>query len=235
MARKDHDVDLPSVLVFAPQSKKPSAEYLSQLREYICNDRTLMPLSQALKSLKDFWPSIARQRKNTLESAHGSNCLEVLSDWIDNGDCSGVLAIDYGVLMMPLLVIYEITLYFQFLRLRRVTHEQVLDAVKLGGVQGYCGGFVAAVCVACSRSENQLIQNACEALKIATVLGFYSDIEDIGGDEAAKYVTAVFRLKYDSQEDELIKDIPNVCYSGCQELTDAYNLFSGIHLGVYRL
>ena len=199
---------LPSLAIFCPQSKAPEEKFLSQLHSYLKNYDTLKPFLQAVMDLPRTWAMFADARTDIAEMERGPTSIQALSHWIACGDPSFLLNDTSGILSLPLLVIYQIGQYFQYLELRAISHSEVLGHLAAGGVHGYCGGFFPATAVACSSNEEEVVANASKALRIALGVGAFSEL---GGDDF-RYgsTTMVARLKYEGQGDEIIKMFPSV-------------------------
>ncbi|KAL0938143.1 beta-ketoacyl synthase [Colletotrichum truncatum] len=53
--------------------------------------------------------------------------------------------------------------------------KEMLRRLQVGGIQGFCVGFVCAITVATSRSQEELINAAIHALQLAFCIGVYAD------------------------------------------------------------
>ncbi|KAL9127950.1 MAG: hypothetical protein Q9217_003263 [Psora testacea] len=73
-----------------------------------------------------------------------------------------------------------------------------------GGVQGYCGGLMPAIAIACSASEAEVADNASKAMGIALGVGAYGELGD--DENIVGPTTIVVRLKYEGQGQEIIED-----------------------------
>jgi hypothetical protein len=116
-----------------------------------------------------------------------------------------------GMLALSMLTIIHLAQYFQYLDQKGLTHSQLLKEFQAGaGIQGYCGGMLSALCVACSTTEEEIIANACKAVRVAVAVGAAADLYD---DNPSKLsCIMVIRLKYDGQGEEIVKEFPGVCY-----------------------
>ncbi|TVY47237.1 Non-reducing polyketide synthase [Lachnellula occidentalis] len=141
---------LPSLAVFGPQSKIPTDAYLSELRTYIRGKPFLNLLSK---------PS---------EICHWSGRLicHCIKHWVSRGR-SEIFADDFG-LALPMSLVIHLAQYFMYLEQKKVTHSELMQSFQKGaGIQGYCGGMFAAVSVACANNEEEVIFNACRAIRLA--------------------------------------------------------------------
>ena len=174
--RKMSLLPLPSMAVFCPLSKAPKEEYLNQLHSFLSNNETLKPLLAAAKDLEKTWSIFAKHRADIAEMDGGPKSIKALAHWVANGDPSLLLNDMSGILSLPLLTIIQIGQYFQFLQLRGISHSELLEHLKAGGTQGYCGGLFPAIAIACSSSEEEVVSNASTALRIALGVGAYAEL-----------------------------------------------------------
>ena len=195
--------DLPATAFFNPQANPATSDYLNGLRAYLINHRQLGPFVEAIRSLPQAWETFAHHRTDIASLAQGPRHTRALADWIDGADSSSIAHAMSGCCALPLLTIVQICQYFQFLDLKGTTHCQLLHALSIGGVHGYCGGLLPAMAVALSSDERELAQNASKALRIAVGIGAYGDLgdEDIQGG----FSNIVLRLKYPGQGEEIVR------------------------------
>ena len=199
-----------SVAVFCPQSKAPQESYLNQIHSYLTQNQYLKELLlPEILGLKDTWSTFANARQDIAALTQGPRYMQNLSDWITTGKSSCVTNTMSGILSLPLLAIIQITQYFQYLDLYRITHVEFLDQLrKGGGFQGYCGGLPPAIAVACSTSEADVAKNAGIALRLALAIGAYGEL---GDDESIPGATTiVVRVKREGQGEELVRKFAGV-------------------------
>ena len=198
-----------SVAVFCPQSKAPQESYLDQLHSYIRQNKHLKSLCQDIVGLKDAWSIFANQREDIAALAQGPRHMQNVADWITAGKSAPIANAMSGILSLPLLVIIQMGQYFQYLELHGVKHSDFLAHVrKGGGVQGYCGGLLPAVAIACSKDEAELVKNAAVTMRVALGIGAYGEL---GDDESIPgATTVVVRMKRVGQGDELVNRFPGV-------------------------
>ena len=202
--------ELPSMAVFSPQSKAPPREYLDGLRSYLCSKVELQPLVQAIEDLSKMWQVFADNNKDIANLKQGGRHTKALSDWIKYGDSSRVFNVMSGILSLPLLTIIQIGQYFQFLELKKISHQDFMARLRdRGGVQGYCGGLLPAIAIACSSNEAEVVKNASKAMRIALGIGAYGELGDDENDVAGA-TTIVVRLKQEGQGEELTQGFPDV-------------------------
>ena len=93
-----------------------------------------------------------------------------------------------------------------------MSHSQFLVQLKSGGgIQGYCGGLLPALAIACSENESKVVENAAIAMRIALAIGAYGEL---GDDESVPGATTiVVRTKRVGQGDELVGKFPGVSVS----------------------
>lgn len=203
-----HD-ELPSMAVFSPQSKAPKEAYLDELRSYLCGKLELRPLLDAILDLPKTWSYFAEYNSDIAALNQGLRYTRALSDWIENGNSSNIANAMSGILSLPLLTIIQVVQYFQFLEVKRLRHSDLMERLRdRGGVQGYCGGLMPAIAIACSADEAEIATNASKAMNIALGVGAYGELGDDENIEGA--TTIVVRLKHEGQGEEIIRDFPDV-------------------------
>lgn len=80
------------------------------------------------------------------------------------------------MLALPLLLIIYLGQHFQYLDQTTLTHNNLVEFFRKGaGVQGYCGGMMAAISVACAYDEEEIVANACKAIRAAVGIGGLAD------------------------------------------------------------
>ncbi|KAL8770525.1 MAG: hypothetical protein Q9209_003781 [Squamulea sp. 1 TL-2023] len=202
---------LPSAAFFNPQAKAATEEYLNGLRAYLCNHEQLQSFVEAIRLLPQIWDIYACHRSDVARLSQGPKYTNALADWINGGDSNIIANAMSGCCALPVLTIVQTCQYFQYLELKDIKHHELLEALSIGGVHGYCGGLLPAVAVAVSADERELAQNASKALRIAVGIGAYGDLgdEDISGGSS----NVVIRLKYPEQGDELISLHPGAYIS----------------------
>ena len=203
-------IQAPSAAVFCPQSKAPDATYLDQLRTYLCGNEKLKPFLQAIIGLSETWQIFANAREDIAALSQGPRYMQSLADWIQNGESSAVANAMSGIISLPLLTIIQIGQYFQYLEYTGMTHSGFLSQIRDAGAQGYCGGLLPAIAIACSRDETELVKNATISMRIALGMGAYGEL---GDDEAnSGPTTIVVRLKLEGQGDEIVQKFPGVSF-----------------------
>ena len=198
-----------SVVVFCPQSKAPGEAYLTQLHSFLRHSKHLEPFVQQMLKLQDVWTILAEQREDIADLGQGPRHIRNMSEWFKTGNSSAIAHSLSGILTLPMLVVIQICQYFQYLELHGISHSQLLAQLREGGgVQGYCGGLLPAIAIACSRNEAEVVENAAKAARIAMAIGAYGEL---GDDESVPGATTiVVRLKKVGQGDELIGKFPGV-------------------------
>ena len=195
--------------VFSPQSKAPQEAYLDELRSYLCGKAELRTLLNAIEDLPKTWSIFADYNSDIAALTQGLRYTQALADWVKNGNSSRIANVMSGILSLPLLTIIQVVQYFQFLEVKKLRHTDFIARLRdRGGVQGYCGGLMPAIAIACSANEAEVATNAAKAMAIALGVGAYGEL---GDDENIKGpTTIVVRLKYAGQGEEIIRDFPDV-------------------------
>ena len=198
-----------SVAVFCPQSKAPGENYLGQVQSFLRHSKHLEPFVQSILDLKDLWTILANGREDIADLGQGPRHLRNISEWITTGKSSQIANCMSGIISLPLLVIIQTCQYFQYLEFHKMSHSQFMVQLRAGGgIQGYCGGLLPAIAIACSKNEAEIAQNAAIAMRIALAIGAYGEL---GDDESVPGATTiVVRTKRVGQGDELIERFPGV-------------------------
>ena len=168
----------PSPAVFGPQSKRPKRKALRNLWLFLRQERAAQPVRDTISSLLHLSP-VFESDSSVSELKPGLTALQCLSDWIANGNLDLISDITRGAVVFPLLLAFHVASYIQYLRRTGIAHGDLLDAIADagGGIQGFCVGFLAAVTVAGSTDERDLVDRVCDAIKLSMAIGFYSDLE----------------------------------------------------------
>ena len=170
---------------------------------------------QSILDLKEVWTILANERQDIADLGQGPRYIQSLSEWIKTGKSSQVANRMSGILSLPLLVVIQTCQYFQYLELHGVSHSQFMAQLRAGGgLQGYCGGLLPAIAIACSRTEKEVAENAAIAARLALAIGAYGEL---GDDESVPGATTiVLRTKRVGQADEMVQKFPGVSCSSAR-------------------
>lgn len=198
-----------SAAIFCPQSKAPGERYLEELHAFLHQNHHLRGFVQDILSLGNTWAILASTREDIAGLDQGPRYIQNLADWISTGQSSKVANCMSGILSLPLLVIIQVSQYFQYLELYGLSHSQLAEKLRAGGgIQGYCGGLCPALAIACSSDESEVVERAAAAMRIALAIGAYGEL---GDDESVPGATTiVVRLKVAGQGEELVSRFPGV-------------------------
>ncbi|RAL60849.1 hypothetical protein DID88_010174 [Monilinia fructigena] len=201
--------EMPSVAIFCPQSKAPQKSYLDRLHSFLCRNPFLRPFVQDIKDLPNTWQTFAKQRDDIAALGQGPRYMQYMSEWMKTGESEPIANSMSGILSLPLLVIIQIGQYFQFLELNDIKHFEFLGQLRNGGgIQGYCGGLLPAIAIACSKDETELAKYASVVMRIALGIGAYGELGD--DENIPGPTTIVIRLKTIGQGEEIVKRFPGV-------------------------
>jgi hypothetical protein len=167
----------PSLLVFGPQTKLPSQDILARMRQDLISNPQLSSLHNAVKSLPQFWQALVSFDPG-LNHVPGAKYLDELQQWItDGGPFPYHLEDVPDVYDFPILVLLQISQYVGYLNQLREknAHRRVLEGVKIGGVQGFCVGFLSAIAVSSAESEEDIGALAAISLRLSVCIGAYVD------------------------------------------------------------
>lgn len=185
----------PSLFVFGPQTTWPTIDYLSQLRLLLLKDSRLRSFVLAIRNLPTLWNDLTRQDPR-LRSISGSEVLQQLVGWLADGNFRGDFTTPPNVLSMPLTVIIHMSQWFHYLENnpKKATLSQLLDGARAGGIQGFCIGLLSAIAVASAQHEDDIVAYAGVALRLATCVGAYIDLDRLERD------TTVLAVRWNSAE-----------------------------------
>lgn len=214
MAR--HSEQAVSAAVFCPQNKPPTVEYMTDVRRFISGNPLLQPFEQSILDLPKTWQIFAGANTDIAALRNGSKYLTQLHDWLADSIPLPIPKILSGILALPLLTIIQIAQYFQYLATRGVSHAQFLNEVRVGGVQGFCGGLLPALAIAASRNETEVVENAAKSLRIALGIGAYGELGD--DENVPGPTTLVLRAKQAGQAEEIVARFPEASCSASPPL-----------------
>ncbi|EKG13586.1 Beta-ketoacyl synthase, partial [Macrophomina phaseolina MS6] len=200
-----------STAIFCPQSKGTPKPYLDSLRLYLTGNHRLQPIHSVLKNLGDDWSTLVSEFEEFGGLPQGPRWTKSIRDWIVDGHAAPLADAMAGTVCLPLLVVMQVCQYFQFLEVKGMRHAEMIAGLK-GGAHGYCGGILPAVAVACAGDEDEIIQQACVALRVAFAIGVASDF----GDDDESIIgpsTIVARIKRPGQLEELLAKFPGTYHS----------------------
>ena len=198
--------ELPSLLVFGPQTNLPSHEVLAEFRKDLIANPQVDGLLNAIKDLPAFWQTLT-EFDPSLRQIQGAELLGGLSQWIKNGVFPQNLSSLPNVSALPLTVMMQVLLYLRYLDKLQIKqpHRQVLEHIQAGGIQGFCVGFLAALVVSCSENENGIAELGTAAIRLAVCVGAYVDQDALLGIPPNQTSCIAVRWRADFEENEVVK------------------------------
>lgn len=196
-----------SLAVFGPQSRAPTIQYLDSVRQFILDHPILQCIIRDAQSLHDVLILLSNHNCDVAALRNGRRFTDVLIHWLADGTSESAAAITSGIVALPRLAIIQFSQYFQYLEREKTTHTE-FQASTRGGLQGYCGGLPAAIALSCAKSEQDLKDSICVAIRLAFAIGIYAELGD--DSEIPGVTTAVIRLKRPGQAEELVRQFPHV-------------------------
>ena len=204
----------PSLIVFGSQTEWPSNEVLVQLRYSLLHDPYLSTFLTAIKELPHLWEVLLKSTPS-LKRVPGLKSVNEILRWIDHGDFARASEVPPNVLSTPFTIIIHVVQYFKFLEDRRghTTHADIIENVKCAGIQGFCTGFLSAIALACSKSEEDVGILGAVALRLAFCIGASVDLDGAFADSPNE--TCLFAVRWKSGESKdkvlhLLKGFPEV-------------------------
>ncbi|OLN96152.1 Iterative polyketide synthase CazM 3 [Colletotrichum chlorophyti] len=166
----------PSLLIFGPQAR-PSLEDLSELRNCLISNKRLSKLLDAARNLHHFWTKLV-QYDSELARVPTESLLRGFGDWLGHLNSFPCHPSELPVtLAFPLNFLLQMTQYACLLQFIDGDKAQwmMLEKLEREGVQGFCVGFLSAITVASSLDEEELVETATRALRLAVCIGAYVD------------------------------------------------------------
>jgi hypothetical protein len=201
-----------SAAFFCPRARRPCVDYVTELRSFLNRNKYGTSLLIHVSKIDQAWRLFADARPDIRALPYGVRDLNLLITWAEGGPVPEVCETSSGLIALPLLLVLQLGQYFRYLEVHNISHEDFLYQVQpAGGIHGFCGGAAAALCIACAKNENEIIQNAAVLLRITMGLGAAMDAA--GDPTSSAPTTIVMRLKYEGQGEDLLKSFPGVSHA----------------------
>ena len=198
-----------SSLIFGPAVRTPDVEYLDKLRIYIHQHPLLSDLVKTLLAAHGVFSKLPNHWEGLADLQQAQCDAHLLVDWISGCSSASLRNVRSGVVALPLLVTIQIAQYFRFLEVFEIRHGDIVSQLRRqGGVQGYCGGLLSAIAVACSIDLTALVQNAAIAIRVAILIGLIGDKGDGTFDNEFSMFTV--KLNNEAQIHDLTSKFPGV-------------------------
>ena len=151
-------------------------EVLAELRQVLVENPRLAGLREAIKGLPTIWQGLT-ESDPMLKDLPGAKHLSDLQRWIEEGVFSFSSYSLPKMFALPVTVLLQIAQYVRYLHQLRGGEEQsqVLKGLKNGGIQGFCIGFLTAITIACSETEEDIAALGAINLRLAFCVGAYVD------------------------------------------------------------
>lgn len=171
----------PRLLIFGPQGH-PSSGDLTELRSYLTANARLSKLIASLRNLHEFWNKLVRFDPE-LACLPAESIVRGLAEWVEPGHAD-FHSFQDRLHELPATLAFSVNFLVQIVQYHGyILHstdgdnaqQAMLKRLQDGGVQGFCLGFLSAVTVASSGSEEELIDASIRALKLAVCIGAYVD------------------------------------------------------------
>lgn len=196
-----------SAVVFSPQNVAPTKEHLDRIRLSLNRHDTLSPLRDALLNFPKTWELFENSRPEIAALKRGKAYTNIFSKWIQSGETTELEQTKSGIVTLPLLTVLHIVQYYEYLKASEIRHSELLRAIQ-GGVQGYCIGLMAALVVATSENETDLINNAVAGVRITLGIAAFGEIGCDSSNPCS--TTMAVRLRKGTEVDEITTAFPQV-------------------------
>ncbi|GAW14687.1 hypothetical protein ANO14919_040900 [Xylariales sp. No.14919] len=205
-----------SAVFCCPQTTPPDEAYLTSLHRFLSQHKYGRVLLDSITTLADrgLWEVFASKRDAVRRLTHGQENLAALRNWASDGVSGPLATARTNVCSLPLLSVVQIGQYLQYLNIRGISHQEFLAEVRegAGGIHGYCEGLPAAICIACSNDEGEIMANMATAMKIIVGVGAYAEAADVT--QGAGNTMPLLRLKKEGQAEEIINQFPDTYVAG---------------------
>ncbi|KAK6852921.1 polyketide synthase [Apiospora arundinis] len=188
---------IPSILVFGPQTR-PSPNDLADLRHELRSNSRLSRVHAGALDLPIVWRKLVALDSDLSQVAADSHLQEFL-EWLEGERETPYCARKCSITLTFLLnYLIQIKQYVRFLHSvdrgeNRDAQSSMLERLRLGGVHGFCVGFLCATVVSLSGSEDDLADSAVRALRLAFAIGVY--VERDTTNEPTTCISARWRHK----------------------------------------
>ena len=205
----------PSLIVFGSQTIWPSSEYLGELWVSLVREPRLSTFANALKQLPDLWETLLKSNPR-LHRVPGRESMRDLRQWIDTGHFPATIEPVPSILSTPMTIIIHTVQYIDYLKDNSnafPTHSDLLRSLQLGGVQGFCTGFLTAIAVACSKNEKDIDELGAVALRLALCIGAYVDLDGAYATPPNETCWLAVRWRHEVEKDRvlnILKSYPDV-------------------------
>lgn len=160
------------MVIFGPQAQ-PLCHDLAELRKRLVTNERLFKLTDAVRGLPAFWPRLVNLDPE-LAAFPGDSVLRQFDNWVVNDT-----PLPYPPSELPTTLSFMINFLFQMTQYISLSehdaHHLMTRKLEHGGAQGFCVGFLSAITVASSRSQEELLETAVRALRLAVCIGAYVD------------------------------------------------------------
>jgi hypothetical protein len=155
-------------VLFGPQRNDVDV-VLAKISTTLVEDSSLQFIQGILQELPSLWVDITKAWPSLCRVPGDDQIIALLQQL--QGSPSATTAEPMNVIMTPLTVITHI---LDFVKLKGSIGEQnVIDA------QGFCVGFLAAIVVACSKSEDEFQSLTATIVRIAVCIGALVDLDEL--------------------------------------------------------
>jgi hypothetical protein len=195
----------PSLIVFGPQTELSSRGAIDQLRQELNKNPQLSHVLNAAKQGAELWKPLVNFDP-TLNHIPGAKLLAELKEWVA-GD-GPLPSHNFNTFRLPVTILLEIAQYFRYLKQLNVAHPHrvLLKGAETGGVLGFCVGFLSAITVATSETEDEVAFTAAAVFYLAVIIGAYVDDNQFGI-QGTKLGCIAVRWKGDEVHEQDISDI----------------------------
>ncbi|KAG2419399.1 hypothetical protein HFD88_004195 [Aspergillus terreus] len=168
----------PKVLIFGSQALGFDSHAADHLRTALLQTPECAWLLDSLAELRTYWADAVAVIP-ALQDFPGAECLEDLSTWLRTGAFTKSTFPLPNTILTPLVVVYHLIQYLQFLSVTRQTEDRLSASfIKTTESMGLCTGLLAATAVACSATRADLRLYGAVAVRLAMLVGSIVDAQN---------------------------------------------------------
>ena len=194
---------IPSLLAFGPHTELPSQLTIDQLRQELIQNPQLSCIVDTVKNANEFWKALVNFDPS-LSHVPGIRFLTDLQRWVVEG--GSLPSHSSNAYLLPVSIILQITQYIRYVNQLNVPnpHSFLLKNLQVGGIQGFCVGFLSATAVATSETEGEVATTASTLLRLAICIGAYVDKSQYGIHSMKTACVAVRWREVEVSEKEIV-------------------------------
>ncbi|KAI1454970.1 hypothetical protein F4805DRAFT_460210 [Annulohypoxylon moriforme] len=199
-----------TVVLFGPQVLSFNKQSFDKLRASLLGETSLHWIQETVTELPHLWEAIT-QSFPKLSALSGETLLSDLDKWLKNGvdNDQGDTRLP-NIILTPLVVITQLTQYWQYLELNSKGVVGARDLHPFSAQRdietlGFCTGLLSAFAVSCSFNEHDLRKYGAVAIRLAMLIGAFVDVQDVSDDAHGRAESYAMAWNNDEQDAEMMR------------------------------